>query len=358
MRAFILASIAALTSCAKPIHQFDGLSGAPRSVAASHTPSPAQNSRDEPSIPSSAATEGSPTPALFQAGGCPTGFIRVPANPAVGVNSDFCVMKYDAKIEGNDNGHAGSDNNGLLSFYSSDTAESRASGTPWVIINRAQAVDRCKALDVLEGQVAGTNYDLISNAQWQAIARDIETARSSSGNYLNWSNGENSGTNTINRGHSNGTPSQTCDSTQEYVGSSCSSPDPNSTFDQKRTHTLSNGNIIWDMAGNVWQWVKDDITESQGADGWISLKRWDGSQDARETPAAKAKWGPAGDYTSLTSGNYGQLGNAWLNHSVGTIIRGGSWGVNSGAGVFDTHLDTDLSARADTVGFRCVRALP
>ena len=23
----------------------------------------------------------------------------------------------------------------------------------------------------------------------------------------------------------------------------------------KRTHTLSNGEVIWDMAGNVWEWT-------------------------------------------------------------------------------------------------------
>ena len=31
---------------------------------------------------------------------------------------------------------------------------------------------------------------------------------------------------------------------------------------QRRTHTLSNGEVIWDVSGNAWEWVKDDNSDS------------------------------------------------------------------------------------------------
>ena len=32
----------------------------------------------------------------------------------------------------------------------------------------------------------------------------------------------------------------------------------------KRTHHLSNGEVIWDVAGNVWEWVIDDNVNDYG----------------------------------------------------------------------------------------------
>ena len=31
---------------------------------------------------------------------------------------------------------------------------------------------------------------------------------------------------------------------------------------QKRTHPLSNGEVIWDIAGNVWEWTSDVIFDN------------------------------------------------------------------------------------------------
>ena len=43
---------------------------------------------------------------------------------------------------------------------------------------------------------------------------------------------------------------------------------------QSRTHTLSNGEIIWDVSGNVWEWVKDDNSDGDngvyGDDAYMS----------------------------------------------------------------------------------------
>lgn len=66
----------------------------------------------------------------------------------------FCVMKYEAKEVG-----------GL--------ATSTPTGNPWININQDQARTACQAIGA----------QLITNAQWTALARNIETTAS------NWSNG-------------------------------------------------------------------------------------------------------------------------------------------------------------------------
>src|SRR5690606_29006040 len=116
---------------------------------------------------------------------CPTNYLAVGPNTDVGVADAFCVAKYEMKNDGSDN------------------AVSQSAGTPWVSITRDDdggtpgAITRCQSI--------GTEYDLISNAQWQAIARDIELAQSG-GVFLNWSNGSTAGANALNRGHSDNSP--------------------------------------------------------------------------------------------------------------------------------------------------------
>jgi hypothetical protein len=72
-------------------------------------------------------------------------------------------------------------------------------------------------------------------------------------------------------------------------------------FDQKRTHTLSNDEIIWDFSGNVYEWVKDDLTYGEVVNT---------SPVATMTFNEVAKWGPQFSYTdgSFKSSPYGGLG--------------------------------------------------
>ena len=35
---------------------------------------------------------------------------------------------------------------------------------------------------------------------------------------------------------------------------------------QRRTHFFSNGEVIWDVSGNAWEWVKDDNSDSDSDD--------------------------------------------------------------------------------------------
>ena len=77
---------------------------------------------------------------------CPTNYIFIPKLVSYTV-VDFCVMKYEAKDDG----------------YG--TPVSIAANKPWVSIKRDDARSKCQSL--------GRGYDLISNDQWQTIARNI-----------------------------------------------------------------------------------------------------------------------------------------------------------------------------------------
>ncbi|MBI4404143.1 MAG: hypothetical protein HY537_08280 [Deltaproteobacteria bacterium] len=279
---------------------------------------------------------------------CPTNYLLVRANPTVGVNSDFCVSKYEMK-QGECWDVWDPDTESWLMRY---CPKALSAGTPWVSITRDAAISWC--------QEYATGYDLISNAQWQALARDIELAQDSNGNYLNWSNGAITGSNALNQGHSDSSPGNALAASTDNdpcsgTGNTNCATNSHSDFTQKRTHTLSSGESIWDVAGNVYEWVKDNNSTTQGTNGYLSVKTWDGNQDARETAAARLKWGPSGTYTAKASTPYGGLGYGVLNYSTGTVIRSSDWLDGDLSGVFAAFLYRDASSYSSTtVGFRCV----
>jgi hypothetical protein len=197
---------------------------------------------------------------------CPTDWIAVPGNTTYGT-TDFCVMKYEARLEydgsivpdGNVNNDAqydwavqyGGPTDGLF------RAVSAAEGQPWVYIRRGEngaatgagAIEACQAL--------GAGYDLLTNAEWQTIARDIEAQQSGPTN--NWVVDGSSDT-TLNSGHTDNSPAQSCDSGRELVDTDCLDSGGESDPSELRTHHLSNGELIWDVAGNAWEWVKAPVS--------------------------------------------------------------------------------------------------
>lgn len=338
----------------------------------------ANTSSDEASnqnLSSSASTTVTVSNTICPTGGAEGEYILVPGNSTYGT-SDFCVMKYEAKAERDSDSQinawgclegtasCGQDDWVLnTSPTEASTPVSVATGRPWREISRDQAISECQSL--------GAGFDLITNDEWQTIARNIELQSN------NWEEGVvggvstgNGGTNNnrLNRGHADGTPNEplaaNASDTQgcEGTGQTCSGGTGGDWNLEKRTHNLSNGEVIWDIGGNVWEWVKDDSTNSYGTISYISQitaithpNNYSLSGGTTTTARnAKDQFGPLGDYTSLSSGDYGGLGYGYLNSAAGAVLRGGSWVNNTRSGVFSAYLYFGPSYSYNAFGFRCV----
>ena len=262
---------------------------------------------------------------------CPANFVGVPSLTGYTTNS-FCVMKYEAKNDGSDN------------------AISQAASTPWVSINRSDSITKCQAM-------GAAGYDLITNDEWQSIARNIELVGS------NWANGAVGDAGGLNTGHSDDSPSNTLPANSDdnnachATGQSCNS---NTWHSQKRTHTLSNGEVVWDMAGNVLEYIKDKKDNTfYGVLSYVSQITDDthstsGSLSEGITATsrtAKGHFGPSGNYTTLNSNPYGGLGYNDLTALAITMIRGGRYTQVDLSGLFYI---ANGGGHPSTTGFRCV----
>lgn len=156
----------------------------------------------------------------------------------------------------------------------------------------------------------------------------------------------------LNTGNSDSLPgtAQSADNSDDNAcantGETCSSKVWNS---QRRTHTLSNGSVIWDLAGNVWDLVRDDNPAARGAAGFIATFN---SGDERQT-----KFGNDQFCSGAASPPHCGFGWGYMDNSAGSIRRGGdAGGVNGhifGAGVFSTNLNFPVTALQTIMGFRC-----
>ena len=282
--------------------------------------------------PNSDESSGPPQPVE-----CREGFVGIPNN-SVYDTGDFCVMKFEAKDDGSGN------------------AISKAAGAPWANINRADAIVACE----------NSGYQLITNDHWQTIARNIELVDK------NWSGGQVGNDDGLNAGvaGTSGAPREAagdddpCFNSSFPSGASCG---PDTWHWARRTHTLSNGEVIWDFAGNAREWVRDDVTGSYGASSRIltitaTTHTVTSSLSINGTlgPArnAREQFGPSREYSELNptgvAATYGaRFGVLYPLAQGNGIVRGGNLGVTSSVGIFSAG-GFDPSATRSVTGFRCV----
>lgn len=340
---------------------------------------------------------------------CASGFVKVPGSPLYHT-PDFCVMKYDAKAANKSNPTVGlqpklgdpcdGENDG----HSYGTYRNNGTGCAATSQNNKQIVSLSSGFPIAYIPETGSGSDnaksyceqmgwhLVTNAEWMTIARNVEQVPA------NWcdangtgcgarpgtkgkilANGQNDKHNEASAGGGSSDSAliaspdddQACFGTTTDGSNACGGQGS-----QKRTLTLSNGEIIWDFAGNVWQWV-DGTTmrknEPKSTTNGILDKGWTLSDFA--TGSLPSVITDNGQGATLGYNSFRPSNPAWnasngmgrIYHYSGfndtdttlyTFIRGGNWKHGTDDGAFTMHLSpVPDKTNINDVGFRCVATL-
>lgn len=263
------------------------------------------------------------------------GYILVPGNATFGT-SDFWVMKYEAKNIGN-------------------MAMSQAAGLPWTSITQSAALSA--------SQSACSGCHLISDNEWLTIAQNVLIVGS------NWSSGV-VGTGYIYSGHNDTNPNNSLaastDDTDGYNGTGNSSTDTTMSNGiigkaERRVLTLTNGEVIWDLSGNVNEWTQGTIAGSNqpGPSGETvyTWKQWNSGGLLMRGLAANSQPGygnaAASGWTSIQG--IGTIYSNYAESSARSFYRGGMWSHGMSAGIFELGMDISSSFSGPSVGFRVAR---
>jgi hypothetical protein len=270
---------------------------------------------------------------------CPTNYILVPGENGTR-QGEFCLAKYEMKITGQSDGYQ--------TYNVSYVAESRASGTPWRLLNVDQMITSCQAL--------GAGYDLITNTQWNTVARNISTQAS------NWSTGT-VGTGQLNQGNRSNSSQEEASSNDAEACANLSGftyPAASATCSDtvwhnfRRTHKLSNGSVLWDLSGGSWEGVKDTYPDTYAAaDAFLSAMA-DGTFFKMLLGAQGKTCADPSNTTERCGFGYAYLSNA---RPASAIFRGGSASNGREAGVFAIDYDYSRTYTDGAHSFRCVAPL-
>jgi hypothetical protein len=181
------------------------------------------------------------------------------------------------------------------------------------------------------------------------IARNIEQVTS------NWSGGT-VGSGYIYSGHNDSTPNaalagDTNNSNGYYLTGQ-------SSGNQRRTLTLTNGEVIWDLSGNIWEWTTYTINaQDEPNDGSLPSTTGEWIEYSAITDLGTMKYN---DLFLLSSNDYNSdngIGRVYSDAGdtgARALLFGGDWGIGAYAGLMALYLHTGSSSMGPTLGLRCV----
>jgi len=258
----------------------------------------------------------------------------------------WCVMKYEATPYST-TGY--STDNGAWNWQDSYDANvsMKVTSLPqnplnYVSSNNARSICSSSHLVDFYGDTITDGFPMKYNV-WKVLAKNIAS------NPANWSGGA-VGSGYIYSGHNDGSPANaitpSTDDSNGYANTG------QTTGNQKRTLFTSEGNAIWDLAGNVWEQMYEQqnvgdanvveyttVTTNAFSPQTIMSADWNSTQGVGTSQ---------GDNTDNTASKLLSSGNYRIN-------RGGHWNDGSSVGLFTSRWDGgSLSFRGNVVGVRCI----
>jgi len=282
---------------------------------------------------------------------CPDGFIVVPGSATYGVISSFCVMKYEAKCALIEAPKVGLTipNSGYDSYDNNVTACTSAGGRGVVSTSSGYAltdISQLSAITYSASTYGCTGCQIMSDAQWMTLAQNVLS------NPANWSGGS-VGIGYIYSGHNDTLPARGLASGADsngYFGTE------NTSGNQKRTLTLTNGEIIWDLSGNVREWTGAQQAGGQPIGTPLAWREWTAVSGGRISPSPyPAITGLSGAYSWNSSNGIGMILNDSEDNKAKGFIRGGDWAGGINDGVLSLALGTTPTFRGVALGFRVAR---
>lgn len=254
---------------------------------------------------------------------CPNGFIPVPGSGTYRTN-DFCVMKYEAKNVGG-------------------IPTSQPALAPWISISQNTAITTA--------QTACTNCHLISEAEWMTIVQNALSVTT------NW-NGGVIGTSYVFCGHNDTNPNSAL--AVSNVNDGYSDTGNSSPSNQRRTLILTNGEVIWDLSGNVWEWTSGTVQSPSVQPGitgaGMGYRSWPSiTNPGTITPnPSVANTGFIGANSWGTANGMGSVNSNSDETVLKGFLRGTDWDHADG-GLASLDLNSIPTVSTTHIGFRAAR---
>ena len=264
--------------------------------------------------------------------------VRVPKNAGGMGLSEFYVMKYEAKgwedlnLDQNiDSSEVDSDGGSIN--RSDNIPVSIPDNKPWKDLNATKSGQECESI--------GANYHLISNAEWIAISRDIENIGK------NWTGGR-VGSGCLFSGNHDTTTVGTGENLGDSCGYSTGSTEDGIDRDIRARHILSNGQVVFDLAGNIGEWVDWDM-DTPGFQ--LGPETCTGCEELSSVTCIELI---DVDYNTRNGGYTSTQGTGLVcGGSGGAGLRGGAYG-HANAGLFAISFTGSEHTTGSSRGYRCV----